>query len=250
MSKAGLNIQLDRVFFSYDETDLAFDLRVPGGMVTAVMGASGSGKTTLLHLVAGFEAPTSGRILINGADVTQVSPDQRPISMIFQENNLFAHLTVDQNVGLGRSPGLRLNEEDRAAVRAALERVALADKGTRLPRELSGGERQRVALARVMVRERPILLLDEPFAALGPALREDMVGVIRALCRERNMTVVFVTHQPDDAQAIANHVIFLEQGRAIAQSSAAEFFSPLGPKAFKHYMGKSILMSGRPLRSQ
>src|SRR5690606_10209232 len=124
---------------------------------------SGAGKTTLLNLVAGFEKPESGRILIGGRDVTLLGPAQRPVSMVFQENNLFAHLSVEKNVGLGRSPSLRLKEADRAAIHDALARTGLSGKQKRLPSELSGGERQRVALARVLVRDRPVLLLDEPF---------------------------------------------------------------------------------------
>ena len=105
--------------------------------------------------------------------------------MVFQENNLFAHLSVEQNVGLGRSPSLSLTQTDRAAIAEALERVGLAGKEKRLPRELSGGERQRVALARVLVRDRPVLLLDEPFASLGPALRDDMLDLVAGVHAER-----------------------------------------------------------------
>ena len=149
--------------------------QVDASSITAMIGPSGSGKSTLLNLVAGFETPRSGRVLIGGRDVTALPPSARPVSMVFQENNLFAHLDVEKNVGLGRSPALRLTAEDRRAVAEALSRTGLAGKEKRLPRELSGGERQRVALARVLVRDRPVLLLDEPFASLGPALRDDML---------------------------------------------------------------------------
>src|SRR5690606_25612104 len=127
--------------------------------IVAVMGPSGSGKSTLLNLVAGFETPASGAVLIGGDDVSRRPPPARPVSMVFQENNLFAHLDVAQNVGLGRSPSLRLSAEDRTDVAAALARTGLAGKEARLPAELSGGERQRVALSRALVRDRPVLLL-------------------------------------------------------------------------------------------
>src|SRR5690606_9136667 len=135
---------------------MRFDARVDAGCIAAVIGPSGSGKSTLLNLVAGFEMPISGRILIGGSDVTGLPPAKRPVSMVFQENNLFAHLTVGQNVGLGRSPALRLDGQDRGAIAEALSRTGLAGKESRLPGELSGGERQRVALARVLVRQRPV----------------------------------------------------------------------------------------------
>ena len=148
-------VRLDGVTFSYGEASMAFDLTVEAGSVTAIMGPSGSGKSTLLNLVAGFETPKSGRVLIDDRDMTHEPPAARPLSMVFQENNLFAHLDVAQNVGLGRSPALRLTPSDRTAVSEALVRTGLGGKEHRLPRELSGGERQRVALARVLVRDRP-----------------------------------------------------------------------------------------------
>jgi thiamine transport system ATP-binding protein len=194
----------------------------------------------LLNLVAGFETPQSGRVLIDGRDVTGAPPSSRPVSMVFQENNLFAHLSVEQNVGLGRSPALKLGEGDRAAVRQALARTGLAGKEKRLPRELSGGERQRVALARVLVRERPVLLLDEPFASLGPALREDMLDLVAGLQAERAMTVLFVTHQPEDARRIAQAVVFLEDGTVAASGPAADFFDGSGPEAFRRYIGSEV----------
>lgn len=232
-------VRLDKVSFSYGEAAFAFDVTFRPGRVSAVMGPSGSGKSTLLNLVAGFEMPASGCVLIGERDVTADPPAARPVSMVFQENNLFAHLSVEQNVGLGRSPSLRLTDADRAAVAGALERTGLGGKGKRLPRELSGGERQRVALARVLVRERPVLLLDEPFASLGPALREDMLELVAALQAERGMTVLFVTHQPEDARRISHDMVFIEDGRVAATGAIEEFFGEDGPEAFRRYIGAS-----------
>ncbi len=240
----GAGVQLDRVAFSYGEAPLFFDVEFTAGTVTAIMGPSGSGKSTLLNLVAGFETPQAGRIRIGDRDVTGDPPSARPVSMVFQENNLFGHLNVEQNVGLGRSPSLRLAAADRAAVAQALARTGLADKEKRLPRELSGGERQRVALARVLVRDRPVLLLDEPFASLGPALREDMLDLVAGLQAERAMTVLFVTHQPDDARRIATAIVFLEDGKVAAAGPAETFFGGAGPEAFQRYIGTEAA-SGR-----
>lgn len=235
----GAAVRLDKVAFSYGETPFLFDVEFAASKITAIMGASGSGKSTLLNLVAGFETPQSGRVLIGGADVGASAPSARPVSMVFQENNLFAHLSVEKNVGLGRSPSLSLTQTDRAAIADALERVGLAGKEKRLPRELSGGERQRVALARVLVRDRPVLLLDEPFASLGPALRDDMLDLVAGVHAERPMTVLFVTHQPEDARRIGEDMVFLDNGRVAVTGTAADFFDGTGPEAFRRYIGAS-----------
>ncbi|TPN18307.1 thiamine ABC transporter ATP-binding protein [Mesorhizobium sp. B2-3-3] len=233
----GASVRLDKVLFSYGEAPLVFDVDFAATKITAIMGPSGSGKSTLLNLVAGFETPRSGRVLIGGADVSVQPPSARPVSMVFQENNLFAHLPVEQNVGLGRSPSLRLTEADRTDIAEALLRTGLAGKEKRLPRELSGGERQRVALARVLVRDRPVLLLDEPFASLGPALRDDMLDLVAGVHAERGMTVLFVTHQPQDARRIGQNVVFLDNGAVAATGKADDFFAGAGPDAFRRYIG-------------
>lgn len=234
---SGAEVKLDKLRFSYEATSMDFDTVFAGGRITALMGASGSGKSTLLNLVAGFETPDSGRVLIGGKNVTDDGPAERPVSMVFQENNLFAHLTVAENVGLGRSPALRLTSNDRQRVSDALAQTGLAGKEDRLPSELSGGERQRVALARVLVRDRPVLLLDEPFASLGPALREDMLDLLLKLHDETKMTVIFVTHQPDDARRVSGAITFLEDGKIVASGPTEGFFSASGPAAFKRYIG-------------
>lgn len=243
IGRKGVPVRLDKVSFSYGEAPLAFDVAFAAAEITAIMGPSGSGKSTLLNLVAGFETPRSGRVLIGGADVGGAPPAARPVSMVFQENNLFAHLSVEQNVGLGRSPSLRLTGADRAAIADALVRTGLAGKEQRLPRELSGGERQRVALARVLVRDRPVLLLDEPFASLGPALRDDMLDLVAGVHADHGMTVLFVTHQPQDARRIGQNVVFLDNDAVAATGSADDFFAGAGPEAFRRYIGAGDAVS-------
>ncbi len=234
---AGAAVRLEQLSFSHGETAMLFDADIAPSSITAIIGPSGSGKSTLLNLVAGFETPKSGRVLIGSVDVTALAPAARPVSMVFQENNLFAHLSVENNVALGRSAALRLTAEDRQAVAEALSRTGLAGKEKRLPRELSGGERQRVALARVLVRDRPVLLLDEAFASLGPALREDMLDLVKEVHAERRMTILFVTHQPGDARRLADTILFLENGTIAASGPAEKFFGNDAPMAFRRYAG-------------
>jgi thiamine transport system ATP-binding protein len=246
VTQNGTAVRLDDVRFSYGEAaELRFDVEFRPRVITAIMGPSGSGKSTLLNLIAGFETPGRGRVLIGGEDVTALPPARRPVSMMFQENNLFAHLDVAKNVGLGRSPSLRLADADRAAVAEALERTGLSGKEHRLPRELSGGERQRVALARVLVRNRPVLLLDEPFGSLGPALRADMLDLLLGVQEERRMTTLFVTHQPEEARRVADEMVFLEDGTVVAAGGTETFFAKGGPEPFRRYVGAEITKFAR-----
>jgi len=235
----GAAVKLDKLAFAYPGGQaMRFDLQVPASEIVALMGPSGSGKSTLLNLIAGFERPDRGRVLISDADMTRLPPFERPVSMVFQENNLFSHLTVEQNVGLGRSPSLRLSGEDRADVDEAIARTGLAGKEKRLPQALSGGERQRVALARVLVRRRPVLLLDEPFASLGPALRDEMLDLVAELHREQGMTILMATHDPRDAERLSDRLVFVEDGTIAAAGATSEFLGGRGPAAFARYLGE------------
>ncbi len=230
-------ISLHSVAFRYEDMEMLFDAAFPEASFTAVIGPSGGGKSTLLNLIAGFEAPLSGQVMIGGRDVTALPPDQRPVSMIFQDNNVFAHLDVRQNVALGISPSLRLDLAQSKRVDSALAEVGLAALGHRKPGEVSGGERQRVAVARALVRDRPVLLLDEPFAALGPALRRDMLDLVRSMQQARGMTVVMVTHQPADAQHAASHTAYLENGRILALRPTAELLAATDLPGLDSYLG-------------
>lgn len=218
---------------------MLFNLHLKAGKTGVIVGPSGSGKSTLLNLVAGFEAPLSGRILIGDEEISSEAPAGRPVTMVFQENNLFAHLDVRANVSLGRSPSLKLSEADRLAVQNAIDRVELTGKENRKPEALSGGERQRVAIARALVRDKPVLLLDEAFASLGPALRQQMLDLIRELQQETGITILMVTHTPEDALRFDSTLFFLKDGQIREQGDAAMMLSPSGPQPVRDYMGTS-----------
>ncbi len=200
-----------------------FACKAPG--LCAVIGPSGAGKSTLLLATAGFLAPEAGRILIDGADVTGHAPGDRPLSVLFQEGNLFPHLDAFRNVALGLSTAGRVSAEERSKVADVLRRVGLAGKEHRAPAALSGGEQSRVALARVLVQDRPVVLLDEPFAALGPALRSEMLELVSATLAAAGKLVLLVTHDPDDALRFADQTVFIDGGRAAGPTATRALFA-------------------------
>jgi len=223
--------------FRYEDMAMAFDLAVEAGECLAVLGPSGAGKSTLLSLIAGFERPLSGRVAIGGRDVTGLKPAERPVTSLFQEHNLFAHLSAGENVGLGLDPGLRLGTAQKAAVSEALARVGLEGLEQRRPAQLSGGQRQRVALARSLVRDKPLLLLDEPFSALDPGLRLEMLDLVRQLQQERGLTVVLVSHNPQDAMRIAGKAAFVARGRVLAAGPTRALLAAGEPEELRIFLG-------------
>jgi thiamine transport system ATP-binding protein len=230
-------IELDAVEFRYEDMLMRFSLSVPSGAFLAVIGPSGSGKSTLLNLIAGFERPVSGHVRLFGIAMGGTPPAERPVTMLFQDNNLFAHLDVAANVGLGIDPGLRLSASDRERVTAALTEVGLSGFETRRPAQMSGGERQRVALARCLVRNRPILLLDEPFAALGPRMRHDMLELVDRLRQTHGLTVVMVTHSPPDARRGADLTAFVLAGEVRLFGPTAKLLARRDDAALVDYLG-------------
>ncbi|MEL7460029.1 MAG: ATP-binding cassette domain-containing protein [Pseudomonadota bacterium] len=227
-------LQFDGVSVRQGAFTLTADLTLQSGQVTAVMGPSGAGKSTLLALSAGFLAPHSGRIMMDGTDVTPQPADKRPMSVLFQDSNLFPHLTVELNVALGLVPSARLTPKVRGQVEEVLARVGLVDMGSRRPAELSGGQQSRAALARVLLRRRPLVLLDEPFSALGPGLRGEMLDFVAEVLSDT--TVMMVTHAPADAERIARDVIFVEDGFAHAPRATKDILAD-PPAALQTYLG-------------
>jgi thiamine transport system ATP-binding protein len=208
-----------------DDFKLDMDIAIASRQFTAVLGPSGAGKSTLLNVISGFENLKSGTIFLNGDDHTITHPAERPISFVFQDNNSFAHLTARDNVALGLRPSLKLSETEWQSIDAALDQVGIAYLKHRKPGDMSGGERQRIALARVLVRNKPILLLDEAFGALGPALRNDMLDLVKSIQQQKSLTVLMVTHQPEDAKRVADNVIFIVNGKVNAAQSIKSFLT-------------------------
>ena len=201
-------LTLEDVTFAYVGTPYTYRLTMtaPAGEVTAVRGASGAGKSTLLDLIAGFLVPTSGLIRVDGRTINALPPEQRPVSILFQSETLFEHLSAGRNVALG------LPRPDTARVAAALTEVGLPDVGSQLAATLSGGQKQRVALARTLLRNKPVLLLDEPFSALDDETRAATRTLVQDLTRKHKWATVLVTHHADDIAAIADRLYVLENG--------------------------------------
>lgn len=218
-------LKLIDVTWLYRHLPMRFTLEVARGEQVAVLGPSGAGKSTLLNLIAGFLPPASGSILIDGQPHTTTPPARRPVSMLFQENNLFSHLTVQENIGLGMHPGLKLTPAQRQKLQDIARQMGLDALLNRLPGELSGGQRQRAALARCLVREQPVLLLDEPFSALDPALRQEMLSLVGDVCRQQQLTLLMVSHSVEDAARIAPRSLVVADGRIAWDGKTEELLS-------------------------
>jgi thiamine transport system ATP-binding protein len=230
-------LKLNDVTWLYQHLPMRFTLSVQQGERLAVLGPSGAGKSTLLNLIAGFLPPASGTILINDQPHTTTPPARRPVSMLFQENNLFHHLTVRQNIALGMHPGLKLNPAQTASLQTIAGQMSIDSLLDRLPGELSGGQRQRVALARCLVREQPVLLLDEPFSALDPALRQEMLTLVSDVCQRQHLALLMVSHSVEDAARIAPRSLVVADGR-IAWDGATETLLS-GNSSASHLLGIS-----------
>jgi thiamine transport system ATP-binding protein len=229
LEMTGVRLQLGQQHFH-------FDCELPTGHIIAVTGPSGAGKSTFLNLLAGFETPDAGHVRLNGEDVTTDSPAERPISLVFQDNNLFAHLDLFTNIGLGISPSMRLNAGDRTRISDALTRVGLGGFEKRMPGTLSGGERQRAAFARALIRDRPILLLDEPFAALDPSLRAGMVTLLTELHQGSGNTVLIVSHDPHEVRQLADYAIFIDNGKIRLAAPMQQFLEAPDLPALRRFL--------------
>lgn len=195
------------IHIEYDSINIDATFSVPSGTGAALMGSSGSGKSSILSVVAGFYQPKMSKIIFNGQPLDTLKPAERPLTILFQEHNLFAHLNVWQNIAIGLNSRLKLNEHQRALTEEALDWVGLSGAEKRLPGTLSGGQKQRVALARCLARNKPLLLLDEPFNGLDQARQQAMRELIQKMMQEKNMTLLLATHQQEDATQLCDQVV-------------------------------------------
>ncbi|MDR7037349.1 putrescine transport system ATP-binding protein [Methylobacterium sp. BE186] len=240
-------VRIDRVsktFGAHRAVD-GVSLDLEAGSFLCLLGPSGCGKSTLLRLLAGFESPEAGRILIDGADVTGLPPHRRPVNMMFQSYALFPHMSVGRNVAYGLQ-GLGLGRTAIAERVADLLRlVRLEGLSERRPDRLSGGQRQRVALARALAREPRVLLLDEPLGALDRGLREETQGELRALQRRLATTFVVVTHDPAEAMTLADRIAVMDRGRLVQAGSAADLYERPESRFVAGLLGDVNLIEGR-----
>ena len=230
-------LRLDRLDLTYPGFHLTADWSAEPGEIIALIGPSGAGKSTLLLTITGFLDPASGGILWQDQQLTNLPPAQRPISILFQDQNLFPHLTLSQNLGLALSPKLRLDKAQLARVDAVLDRLGLNGLGNRRPADLSGGQQGRAALGRVLLQNRPILLLDEPFAALGPALKTDLLDLVQTHVAQTGTLVLLVTHDPRDAQRFAGRTVLVADGVAQCPMPTTDLFNA-PPQSLQDYLGR------------
>ncbi len=214
------------------------------GEMFALVGASGCGKTTLLRMLAGFERQSSGRIMIDGVEMSDVPPHERPVNMMFQSYALFPHMTVESNVGYGirRLPLERVERQRR--IEEALEMVQLAHLGQRKPHQLSGGQRQRVALARALIRRPKVLLLDEPLSALDKKLREKTQFELMDLQYQVGITFLVVTHDQDEAMALASRIAVMDRGKVMQVGTPSEIYEFPQSRFVADFVGTTNLFEG------
>ena len=217
---------------------MEFSLNADAGEILSVIGSSGSGKTTLLHLIAGFLKPDSGKISIDNVYVQSLPIAQRPLSIVFQSHNLFPHLDLWTNIALGISPTLKFTDSQRNDIDNAINKLGLSGLQKRLPGQLSGGQQQRVALARALVRQHKLLLLDEPFAALGPAQRREMLQLLKELARQKSMVVVMVSHQPADALFASDRTAFIDNGKVYTLDKTDVIINQRTDDCIRNYLGQ------------
>ena len=220
------------------------DLRIYRGELFCLLGGSGCGKTTLLRMLAGFETPTAGRILIDGQDMAGVPPYERPVNMMFQSYALFPHMNVEKNIAYGLKHEAMSPARRAARVREMLELVQLADFGQRRPHQLSGGQRQRVALARALAKQPKLLLLDEPLAALDKKLREQTQFELMNIQDQVGVTFIVVTHDQEEAMALSTRIAVMDKGNIVQVGTPSEIYEFPNSRFTADFIGKINVFEG------
>jgi thiamine transport system ATP-binding protein len=229
-------LQVKNLFVDLGGFRLTADFEIERGSLISIVGPSGAGKSTILNALAGFIPLTSGVIKWNGSDITKLDPGLRPLSILFQDYNLFSHLTVKDNIAIGLRPNLKLDDLETEMVNSVIEEVGLSKFKFIKPFQLSGGQRTRVSLARSIVRSKPILLLDEAFSGLGPALRSEMIKIIKDKSIKEGITLIMVSHHIKDAIELDQKVIFVNDGETMKPTNVSIFINSQD-KNIRDYIG-------------
>src|SRR5471032_1481421 len=239
-------VQVERISKSFGDFTAVNDvsLKIYKGEIFCLLGASGCGKTTLLRMLGGFETPTSGRIFIDGEDMTGVPPYERPVNMMFQSYALFPHMTVEQNVGYGLRRMALEGSVRTKRIGEALDMVQLGAMAKRKPHQLSGGQRQRVALARALIRRPKVLLLDEPLSALDKKLREQTQFELINIQYQVGTTFVVVTHDQDEAMALATRIAVMDRGKVMQVGTPSEIYEFPQSRFIADFIGTTNLFEG------
>ena len=200
--------------------------------IYAVLGPSGAGKSTFLNLISGFASISSGSIIWNGKEISNLPPAKRNVSILFQDNNLFPHLSVWRNLALAVTHWPKISRNNEEKLKAVMSEVGILGLQNRKPSQLSGGQQSRVALARVLLQKNKILLLDEPFSALGPSLKDQMLELIKKISKNKKLLVLMVTHDPADAKKVASQTLIIKDKKVHPPLSTEKALDPLnGPLA-------------------
>ncbi|MBL8579151.1 MAG: ABC transporter ATP-binding protein [Mesorhizobium sp.] len=244
MSDPFLSIRGIRKTFGQTNVVKNFNLDIGAGEFVSFLGPSGCGKTTVLRMVAGFEEPSAGQIIIGGKDITALKPNQRNIGMVFQAYALFPNLTVAQNIGFGLKVAGKQRAEIDGRVAEMLALIKLPEFGDRYPYQLSGGQQQRVALARALAPKPKVLLLDEPLSALDAKVRVSLRDEIRAIQRELGITTVFVTHDQEEALSISDRIVVMYGGKAEQVGTPFEIYNRPSTKFVANFVGTLNVLEG------
>jgi putrescine transport system ATP-binding protein len=245
-------VEIERISKSFGDFTAVNDvsLKVYKGEIFCLLGASGCGKTTLLRMLGGFESPTSGKILIDGEDMTGVPPYERPVNMMFQSYALFPHMNVERNVAFGLKQDRLPKPEIQERVATMLELVKMSDYAKRMPHQLSGGQRQRVALARSLVKRPKLLLLDEPLGALDKKLREHTQFELISLQDKLGVTFIVVTHDQEEAMTLASRIGVMNHGEIVQAGTPSEIYEFPSSKFVADFVGSVNMFEGKLIEDE
>ncbi|ASK78296.1 thiamine ABC transporter ATP-binding protein [Paraphotobacterium marinum] len=229
-------LQIKNLKFKFNNEIFQYSLTANHGEILSILGKSGAGKSTLLNLINGLLEPMEGEIIFDGQNITMLRPHERPVSTLFQQDNLFNHLSNYKNIALGISSKLKLSNNQHKELHMMAQRLGIEKLLNKKPGQLSGGQQQRVAIARCLLRETKILLLDEPFASLEPSLRGNLLNLIKFLAKERNWIVFMVSHFPQDAEKISDTILFIHDREILLNGRTSKILNNTTNQHLANYL--------------